>query len=163
VKTGELIALYPGARFHFRTDDASHWGLVRLQADRLASHGFALTGTAFSLSRMARRWRPAPLSTETCAAFTRGYQAGGEISAGADQHRCCARLEQQLVHAVVDCFSEAPVSSENLSERETQDTVVQFEQLLRCTKNSKASIAEICVKLRVSDRLLRRLCAQHLG
>ena len=37
VKTGELIALYPGARFHFRTDDASHWGLVRLQADRLTS------------------------------------------------------------------------------------------------------------------------------
>jgi methylphosphotriester-DNA--protein-cysteine methyltransferase len=72
-------------------------------------------------------------------------------------------LEQQLLHAVVDCLSQAPVSCENPPERETQDTMLHFEQMLRCTKNNKASIAEICVRLRVSDRSLRRLCAQHLG
>ena len=72
-------------------------------------------------------------------------------------------LEQQLLHAVVDCLSQAPVSCEDPPERETQDTMLHFEQMLRCTKNNKASIAEICVRLRVSDRSLRRLCAQHLG
>src|SRR5438045_9696254 len=55
VKTGELIALYPGARFHFRTDDASNWGLVRLQPDRLTSHGSALTATAFCFSHIGPR------------------------------------------------------------------------------------------------------------
>ncbi len=71
VKTGELIALYPGARFHFRTEDASHWGLVRLQADRLTSHGSA-SPVRHSL---CREWLDVgdlrPVSTETCAAFTR--------------------------------------------------------------------------------------------
>ena len=164
VKTGELIALYPGARFHFRTDDASHWGLVRLQADRLASHGSALTGTAFSLSRMARRWRPASgvnrnLRSLHAAAIRLAVKSPQVLISTDAAHG----LEQQLLHAVVDCLSQAPVSCEDPPERETQDTMLHFEQMLRCTKNNKASIAEICVRLRVSDRSLRRLCAQHLG
>ncbi len=66
------------------------------------------------------------------------------------------------MHAVVDCFSDAPVSCENTSERETQDTMAHFEQLLRCTKNSKHDRRD----LRQASgfcRSLRRLCAQHLG
>jgi len=72
-------------------------------------------------------------------------------------------LQQQLLHAVVECFSEGSANAEIPENCLDQNTMVRFEQLLRGEQSTGASIAEICALLHVSDRHLRRLCAQHLA
>jgi transcriptional regulator GlxA family with amidase domain len=72
-------------------------------------------------------------------------------------------LEQQLLHAVVECLSNAAIVGESRSDRGNREIAVRFEQLLGSCQGDKAEILEICSALQVSERHLRLVCAAHLG
>src|SRR5215471_7626098 len=58
IEVGELMTLYPRARFHTRIAGASHWGMIKLKTDWLGAYGIALTGTVFPIPQAVRSWRP---------------------------------------------------------------------------------------------------------
>jgi AraC-like DNA-binding protein len=72
-------------------------------------------------------------------------------------------LEQQLIHAVVECLSEGSGGEGTAAARRHQDLMVGFEHLLQAHPNRNVRMAELCAALGVSDRLMRGVCAEHLG
>ena len=72
-------------------------------------------------------------------------------------------LEQQLIHAVVNCVPAELAEKVPPTTDRYQDILSRFEDLLHAQPNRSLSMAEICAALSVSDRLLRRLCSVHLG
>jgi AraC-like DNA-binding protein len=164
IQPGELLALWPGTRCHARAGDACRWGMISLRADQLIKYSVALTGAAFSLSYTAQHWRPRPLACNNLRSL---HAAAIRMAARCPQTLrspdAAHGLQQQLLHSVVECFSEGSANAEIPENSLNQNTMVRFEQLLRSKQSTGASIAEICAMLHVSDRHLRRLCAQHLA
>jgi transcriptional regulator GlxA family with amidase domain len=72
-------------------------------------------------------------------------------------------LEQQLIHAVVECLSTGSMGVHARSARRHQEIMVRFEHLLQRRPNQALAIAEFSTSLRISQRLLRTLCHAHLG
>jgi AraC-like DNA-binding protein len=69
-------------------------------------------------------------------------------------------LEQQLLHALIECLSEGP-EEETATARGHRDILARFEDLL--VAQPFLPMADICAALGVSDRLLRECCKKHLG
>ena len=72
-------------------------------------------------------------------------------------------LEQQLIHAVVECLAGGSADKSIRPGRWHQDTMVRIEYLLRSQPDRAPPVSEICAALGVSERLLRNLSTEHLG
>jgi AraC-like DNA-binding protein len=72
-------------------------------------------------------------------------------------------LQQQLLHAVLECFSESSPEEEVKAQSRNQKTMLQFEHVLWRVQGKRPSLIEICAELQVRERHLRMLCANHLG
>jgi AraC-like DNA-binding protein len=70
-------------------------------------------------------------------------------------------LEQQLIHALVECLLPGSADEETPAARRHRNVVARFEELLQA--GSSHHMSEICAALGVSDRLLRECCKAHLG
>jgi AraC-like DNA-binding protein len=164
VASGELLTLWPGEQFHARTGGVSHWGSIHFRFRRLMDYGAALTGGSFSPSSGILRLRPSRADERQL----RGLHAAAiRVAAKSPQmlvdSEAARGLEQQLLHAVVECLSDAAIVGESRSERDNREMVVRFEQLLRTGDGAKAEMREICAALQVSERRLRLVCSAHLG
>jgi AraC-like DNA-binding protein len=69
-------------------------------------------------------------------------------------------LEQQLLHALIECLSNEP-DEETATARRHRDILARFEELL--VAQPFLPMADICAALGVSERLLRECCRKHLG
>jgi AraC-like DNA-binding protein len=164
VASGELLTLWPGDQFHARTGGVSHWGSIHFRFRRLMDYGAALTGGSFSLSSGIRHLRPSRADERQL----RGLHAAAIRTAAKSPQmlvdsEAARGLEQQLLHAVVECLSNGTIVGEGRSDQGNREIVVRFEQLLRSSQGAKAEIQEICAALQVSERRLRLVCATHLG
>jgi AraC-like DNA-binding protein len=164
INSGEFVALRPGTRCHARAGDTCRWGMISLQADQLIKYGAALTGAAFSLSHLAEHWRPRPLTGDNlrslhAAAIRMAAKCPQTLRSTVAAHG----LQQQLLHAVVECLSERSAAADIPADCRGQNIMIRFEQLIQSEQSKQASMADICEMLHVSDRHLRRLCAQHLA
>ena len=70
-------------------------------------------------------------------------------------------LEQQLLHAVIECLSAGPAAEEAPAARRHRGILARFEELLDA--GSFRRMTDICAALGVSHRLLRACCEAHLG
>jgi AraC-like DNA-binding protein len=160
----ELITVSAGETFHARIDGASHWATIRLPAVGLSAYGAALVdGTFPDLSGM-RRWRPLAKT----ARHLRGLHAAAmRVSIQYPQTVVDAEaahgLEQQLLHAVLECLTEAVPRREIEGQDRDRSTMARFEQILLRAKTKPPTVTEICAELEVPARHLRRLCEEHLG
>jgi AraC-like DNA-binding protein len=164
VGSGELLTLCPGEQFHTRTGGVSHWGSVQFRFHRLMEYGAALTGGSFVLSSGIRHLRPSRADERQLRGL---HTAAIRIAAKSPQmlvdNEAARGLEQQLLHAVVDCLSNAVMVGERRGDRGNREVAVCFEQLLRSRNGAKADIREVCLALQVSERRLRLACAAQLG
>ena len=130
----------------------------------LSEYCRALTGGDLGIPSATQRWRPRRAEGKRLrslhASAIRMASLRPRILADAEVAR---GLEQQLIDAVVECVSAGAVVSDPQSQRQTQDIMVRFERLLGQQLGRIASMREICAALGASGRLLRSLCAQHLG
>ena len=164
MRAGEIMTLGPGQRIHARTDGPSRWGSIWLPAQDLARYGRALTGATFAVPSAARSWRsPRAAGRQLCqlhGAGTRMAESQPEILVGAE---AAHGLEQQLIHALIECLSAGQAHNTVPSSLRHQDIVVRFEGLLQAQSERNLRIGEISAALGVSDRTLRSVCAEHLG
>jgi AraC-like DNA-binding protein len=70
-------------------------------------------------------------------------------------------LEQQLIHALVDCLSAGSIDEETPTARRHRSILTRFEDLLHA--QAFPGMTEICATLGVSERMLREACGKYLG
>jgi AraC-like DNA-binding protein len=159
--SGEIITLGPGQRMHARTDGPCRWGTIRLPAQDIARYGRALTGAGFVVPQFVARWLPPPAARRDLRQLHRAAIRAAEIRSGPLVDGEAAHgLEQQLIHALVDCLAAGPVG-EDMSAHRHPELLARFEGLLQM--QPFLHVAEICIALGVSDRNLRRCCEEQLG
>jgi len=164
LRVGEIMTLSPGQHVHERADGLCHWGAIRLPAAELVRYGRALTGAPFALPPVARRWRPPPAAARH---LRRLHAAAIRMAAARPQTLVDVEVahgfEQQLIQAIVECLTAGPLDEGTQAGHRHQDIAVRFEQMLRSRPEGIARVTDICAALGVSDRVLRRLCTEHLG
>jgi AraC-like DNA-binding protein len=163
-RSDEIMILNSGEQVHARTHGLSRAGAIWLPVRTLVGYGGALTGAPFTVSPAAQRWRPQPSAARHLrnlhAAAIRMAAVRPEAVVDAETAH---GLEQQLIHAAVECFAGGSADRDTQSRRRRQNVMVRFEHLLHAQPERDLRITEICATLNVSERLLRALCAEHLG
>jgi AraC-like DNA-binding protein len=160
IRTGEMVTFGAGERLHARTVGPCHWGAIRVLNQQLLRCGRALRGTWFAIPPAAR-WQPPRAALRQLRDLHRAAIRMAEARAGALADRQAAHgLEQQLLHALIECLSEGP-EEETATARRHREILAGFEDVLLAEPS--AGMAEICTTLGLSDRLLRDCCKQHLG
>ena len=164
MQVGQFMTLCPGARFHTRSDGASHWGTIRLPADRLVKYGIALKGAAFSFSPVVRRWRPpSAAGRHLRSLFAAAIRVAVKYPEVVVDAQAAHGLEQQLLQVLVECLADGSTDDDAQDGRENQDIMGRFEQLIQTGQATKTSLTQVCTVLQVSERRLRHLCSEHLG
>jgi AraC-like DNA-binding protein len=163
LRTGEMMTLGPGERVYARTGGACGWGAIQVPAEDLVQYGRALSGAGFVVPPAAR-WRPPAITGRNVRSLHRAAIRMAEARPGAlIDIEAAHGLEQQLIHALIECLSAGSADEGTPATRRHQDVVVRFEGLLQAQPERNPRMAEICAALGVSERLLRSLCAEHLG
>jgi AraC-like DNA-binding protein len=164
MRVGEIMTLSPGEQVHARTNGQRCWGALLVPVERLVDYGRALTGAQFSGPPVAQRWRPPAAAGRELrslhAAATRIAGTRPQLFANV---QAAHGLEQQLIHAIVDCLAAGSVGMGNATTRRHQNIMARFERLLHVEPGRDMRIPDICAALEISERLLRSLCTQHLG
>ena len=160
----DLITLGPGQCVPSRTDGPSHWGAIWFPQEFFAECSRALTGDLWRLPDHVSVWRPAPSARQELRRLhSVAVRATHAQPVRLTEVEAAHGLEQQLIHALIECLSGGPVSTEPVTTRRHQDLAVRFEEFLRTQPDRELDLVEICAALGVSDRLLRRCCEQQLG
>jgi AraC-like DNA-binding protein len=161
MRADEIITLGPSQRVHARTDGPCRWGTFRLPTRELARYGRALSGEGFTVPEIVSRWQPPPSALRELRQLHRAAIRSAEIRSGVlTDDDAVHGLEQQLIHALIDCLSAGPLDEHKSAQRH-RDVLARFEGLLQTQPFFR--VAEICATLGVSDRMLRSLCEEHLG
>jgi AraC-like DNA-binding protein len=160
-RTGEMIALGAGERGHARTVGPCGWGAIQVPNEDLVGYGRALSGAGFAVPPAAR-WRPPPAVGRDLRhlhqAAIRMAEARSETLIDIE---AAHGLEQQLLHALIDCLSAGRVDEETPAGRRHRGILAGFEDLLQAEPFPQ--MTEICAALDVSERTLRECCTKHLG
>jgi AraC-like DNA-binding protein len=161
IRTGEMITFGRGQRLHARTLGASRWGAIQVPDQQLARYGRALSGAGFVVPPAAR-WRPPPAAARQLRHLHRAAIRMAERRAGALTDAEAAHgLEQQLLHALIDCLSTGLTDNETSAARRHRGILARFEDVLVAEPSLR--MAEICAALGISGRMLRECCKKHLG
>lgn len=164
VHANELLTACSGQQFHSVSNGATHWGAIQLRRNVLTKYGVRLSGTAFSVRPGVQRWRPPPAASRQLRSLhAAAIRSAVRCPQALADTEAAHGLEQQLLHAVLDCLSNSSTDETSRAERRGQDVMIRFEELLRNRQSSTVSLSKICAVLQVSERRLRQLCAQHLG
>ena len=163
-RSGEIITLGQGEQVYARTDGPSEMGTIWLSVKELARYSSALIGCSLTVQPAVQRWLPPAqaarrlrsLHAAAARAATHNPQAVVDVEAARG-------LEQQLVHAIVECLARGSVEPDTRSQCRHLEIMAYFEQLLHAQPRRIISMTEICTALGVSQRLLRSLCAKHLA
>jgi hypothetical protein len=164
IRTGEIMTLGAGQRLHMRTDGPCRSGSIWLPAAELAQYGSAVTGAPFLVPSAARRWRPRPATMRHLrhlhsAAIGLVERRSRAVIDAAAAHG----LEQQLIHALIECLSISSAIDPAPATREHQDVALRLEALLQTHPEQYLRTAEICSAIDVSARALRISCREQLG
>jgi AraC-like DNA-binding protein len=156
----EIVAFGPGERLHARTVGACRWAVSQVPEQRLADYGCVLGGTRFVVPPAAR-WRPPRAATKQLRGLHGAAIRLAEARAAAiTDLQAAHELEQQLLHALIDCLSTRS-EKETATGRNHRDVLARFEDVLAA--KPFLPITEICATLSVSERTLRECCRKHLG
>ena len=161
MRTDEIITLGPDQRVHARTDGPCRWGTLRLPARDLAQYGRALSGVGFAVPHLVVRWQPPPAARRGLCDLRRAAIRAAETRSGVlTDGEAAHGLEQQLIHALVECLSAGPVD-EDMSAHRHREVLARFEGLLQLQPFLR--VGEICAVAGVSERMLRSCREEHLG
>jgi hypothetical protein len=164
IGAGEIMTLGAGQRLHMRTDGPCRWGSIWLPAAELAQYGSAVTGAPFPVPSAAPRWHPRPATMRHLrhlhsAAIGLAERRSSAVIDAAAAHG----LEQQLIDALIECFSGSSAIETTRATREHQDVALRLEALLQTHPEQYLRTAEICSAIDVSVRALRLSCKEQLG
>ena len=162
---GEVMTLGPGDRAHARTLGASRWAALWISATDLDLYSQALTGAPVRAINGPSSWLPGSAALQAlhklhAAAITIFQRRPGEVLTESAVHG----LEQQLIHALVECLSEGVRGADNRGiAKRHGNLMARFEDACATCQYQAPSLIELCTTLGVPKRTLRTSCTAHLG
>ena len=160
----DVATLGPGHHVHARSEGACHWGAIWFPLQDFLDFSRALTGEPLRVPGGPSVWRSSPSARRELrrlhSAAIQGARARSAPLAEADATH---GLEQQLIHASIECLSTDPVRTVPPATQLHRDIAVRFEELLQAQPNINLDVTEISAALGVSERLLRRSCEQQFA
>ncbi len=161
---GDIMIFGPGHRLHLRTQGPCRWGAIWVPTSMLSECFSELTGNTLTIAPFAELWRPSrTLGSRLLrlhAAVIRAAEVRPETIVDAEAAR---GMEQQLLHILVECLSAKPVEIQMQIRHQDQEITARFEDLLQAQEHPARRTRELLSALGVSDRHLRRCCADDLG
>jgi AraC-like DNA-binding protein len=112
--------------------------------------GVILVPGASNLMRLQRLHR----------ATARLASSAPELIANSDVAR---GIEQSLIHAMVECLEPATVSRFDLPPQRRSKIMQRFRDMLEEYEDAPIYVPELCEKLGVASRTLRKVCHEYLG
>ena len=160
VDAEHLVVLGSGASAHARTDGPSRWRAICLPKQEFARYARALTGGTLRMPEGVSSWLAPPAALDEL--HTMHVEAMRSVRIASDTFATSEGghgLEQQLIHAVVECLSK----SKNKIPVEGCEVMASFEELVRTEPNTAWSVAEVSRMLGTPDRLIRQSCQACIG
>ena len=161
---GDVVFHSRGERTHQRTNGESQWGIISLLPEQLAACGKALTGSKITPPLAGRVLRP---SRSAAVRLLRLHPKACRLAE--TRHQLIANpevaraLEQELLHALVNCLIADDVSGNPKTRRHHTDIMVRFEDALSTLRGPQLSMPALCAAIDVPERTLRVCCAEFLG
>ena len=165
LRNDDIVFHNRGERLHQRTTGVCQWGLMSISVEQLANCGKALTGRPIAAPHASRLFRPAPAEILRFQRLFRQACRLAETGRKLIEHPEVARaLEQQLLHAVVNCLA-ADVEADDATKTRHHHAalMVRFEEALTRHFDQKLSMPTLCAELGAAERTLRMCCAEFLG
>jgi AraC-like DNA-binding protein len=164
LRFGDIVFHSRGERTHQWTPGESRWGLISLPPDQLAACGLALTGRKITAPPFHRVLRP-PKNTASYllrlhAKVCRLAETRHELI---DNPEVLRSLEQELLHALVNCLTADDINGNPETLRHRADIMIRFERALDAHAGRHVNISALCAELGVPERTLRARCAEFLG
>jgi AraC-like DNA-binding protein len=163
-RRGEMMLFGPGHRFHLRTQGPCHWGAIWVPTSVLSEGFFELTGSTLTITHCAELRRPSRVLggrlLRLHAAVIRAAEVRPETIVSAE---AAHGMEQQLFHALVECLSVRPAENQLQVRQQDQEITARFENLLQARGGPACRVDKLPAALGVSDRHLRKCCADDLG
>jgi AraC-like DNA-binding protein len=164
LRFGDVVFHSRGERTHQRTDGESQWGLISLPPEQLAACGKALTGLKITAPLVGRVLRPPRLAAarllQLYSRACRLAETKRNLIANPEVARA---LEQELLHALVNCLTANDTSSNLKTRRHHADIMARFEDALIAHSGLRLNMSALCSAIVVPERTLRECCAEFLG
>jgi AraC-like DNA-binding protein len=162
--SGDILLHGRGERMHQRTSAASRWGSVSLAPEHLAAYGKTLAGLDLVAPPVGRVLRPPKLAKAQLlrlhAQACRLAETKAEIIAHREVNRA---LEQDLVHALVNCLAAGDAHGPTAARRYHWDIMARFEEALAAHFDRPLQMPDLCAAIGVPERTLRMCCSEVLG
>jgi AraC-like DNA-binding protein len=164
LQPGSIILHGQGETVHRLTRGPSHWGSISLTPQHLAAWGNTLAGLDLAAPAIARILRPPRLEAARLrrlhAKACRLAETKPKLLAHPEVSRA---IEQDLLHALVDCLSSNQAYEYSGPERFHITIMERCEQILTKNFEQQLQIPKLCAAIGVSERTLRTCCEKFLG
>jgi AraC-like DNA-binding protein len=161
---GDVVFHSRGERTHQRTNGESQWGIISLLPEQLAACGKALTGSKITPPLAGRVLRP---SRSAAARLLRLHSKACRLAETRHQlignPEVARALEQELLHALVNCLMADNANSDLKTSRHHADIMVRFENALTAHIGPQLNMSALCSAIGVPERTLRVCCTESLG
>jgi AraC-like DNA-binding protein len=163
LRGGDMVLHTRGGRMHHRIGGGSHWGLISISPEQLASHSAALIGQPFAPADTDKILRPA---RPDMARFRRLFEQACHLSEVGrnliERPEVARALGQEMLHAVIHCLATDQTDAPKTG-RQHAAIMSRFEDALDRHIDRKLNLPALCAEIGVAERTLRMCCAEFLG
>jgi AraC-like DNA-binding protein len=163
LRYGDILFRGCGQRTHHWTAGESQWGLISLPPEQFAAVGKALTGSKITLPPDGRMLRPSGGGARLLRLHSRVCRLAETRHELIEKPEIARALEQELLHALVNCLTEDDSNGDLGTRRHHADIMVRFEDALSAHVGPQLNMPELCATLGVPERTLRVCCNEFLG
>jgi AraC-like DNA-binding protein len=147
-----------------RLSGPTRWGSVSLPLEDWQEIGVALVGRDLTPSPDLPTITPPRAAMERLRRLHAAAIRLGEHAPELITNPEAARgLEQELIQAVVDCLGALPAEEGTNAHRRHATIIRRFRNALEGTANRAVYVPQLCAKIGVSERMLRKCCEEHFG
>ncbi len=164
LQPGEIVFHGRGERLHQSTPGSSAWNVIALTPVQLQQYGRALSGRPLALPSEGKILRPSPRDMARLRRLHAQICRLAETKPRLLAHTEVARaIEQSLIQTLVACLTGASAQAEDPAKRRHARIMIRFEEVLTEHLSKPLGMAELCELIVVTQRTLRRCCAEFLG
>ena len=164
LRPGDIVFHSRGERMHQRTTGQGRWGFISLPAKQLAFCSKSLIGRKITWPRVGRVLQPQAVASGRLLRLHAKAAGLAELKDKLlSQPHFAQTLEQELLHALVDCLTVDDPKSTGKKGGRHADIMARFEGALEVHTDRRLTLSGLCSSIGVPERTLRVCCTEFLG
>src|SRR5271166_2756135 len=158
------ITRHEGRESFQHSSGSACWGAMSLPLEEMVAVGAAVAGCDLTPPRNTLTVTPPP---DAMARLQRLHAAAGHLAEEAPEiianPEAARGLEQTLIEAMVACLGGGELNEDRSTLRQHALIMRRFRRATEENPDQALFIPELCAKIGVSDRTLRKCCQEQLG